>query len=64
MTVPFTGSASDINALPDDLREWVMWLQTDADPAGTLQENWRLTQENRALRAAMLEADPKPRDPE
>jgi hypothetical protein len=40
----------EINALPENVRRYIMWLETDADPAGTLQENWRLTQENAALR--------------
>lgn len=46
----WTASAEQINALPEKMRHWVMWLQTDADPAGTLRENWRLGQENAALR--------------
>jgi hypothetical protein len=43
-------SAEVINTLPEEVRRYITWLETDADPAGTIQQNWRLTQENKALR--------------
>lgn len=45
--------APRINSLPDDVRNYIMWLETDADPAGTLAWNWHLVQENRALRVLL-----------
>lgn len=50
-------SSEQINALPEKLRHWVMWLQVDADPAGTLGDNWRLHQENAALRKLLGEGN-------
>lgn len=41
----------EINALPEHVRKYVMWLETEADPAGTIRENFRLNEENAALRA-------------
>lgn len=41
----------EINALPQRLRDYIHHLETDADPAGTLRENFRLREENAALRA-------------
>lgn len=32
-------------------RDRIMWLETEADPAGTIRENYRLTQDNKALQA-------------
>lgn len=51
---------SAINGLPEPVKHYIYWLETDADPAGTLQDNWRLLQENRALRALVgeLRTDP------
>ena len=42
--------AEEVNALPEHARKYIMWLETDADPAGTVRENFRLTEENKALR--------------
>lgn len=41
------------NQLPQQVRDYIMWIETEADPAGTIRENWRLTQENRALRVLL-----------
>jgi hypothetical protein len=40
----------NINALPKPLRRYIHDLQTNVDPAGTMRENFRLRQENAALR--------------
>lgn len=42
--------AAETNALPEHVRKYIMWLETDADPAGTIRENFRLNEENAALR--------------
>lgn len=47
----WTPTTDNINALPNALRRYIHDLQTNADPAGTLRENFRLRQENAALRA-------------
>lgn len=52
-------SAAEINALPPKAREYIMWLETDADPAGTLRLNYILNQENLALRKLLEEAEGK-----
>lgn len=49
-------SAEIINALPEEVRSYIMWLETDADPAGTLGDNWHLTRENAAVRKLMEQA--------
>lgn len=41
---------AEINALPERVRKYIMGLSTDADPAGTIADNFRLTEENAALR--------------
>ena len=41
----------EINALPDRLRRYIHWLETDCDPQGTIRENFRLREENAGLRA-------------
>lgn len=46
---------AEVNALPERARRYVMWLETNADPAGTVQDNFRLTEENAALRALVAE---------
>ena len=57
--------AGEINELPERLRSWIHHLETDADPAGTLRENFVLREAVAALgakadkaeaRAAELEA--------
>ena len=52
-------SAAEINALPPKAREYIMWLETDADPAGTLRLNYILHQENLAVRKLLDEAEGK-----
>jgi hypothetical protein len=39
-----------INALPERLRKYIHHIETDADPAGTLRENFQLREENALLR--------------
>jgi hypothetical protein len=46
----WTPTTDNINALPRPLRRYIHDLQTNADPAGTLRENFRLRRENAALR--------------
>lgn len=40
----------EINALPEPLRTFVMWLETEADPAGTIRNVVLLREENAGLR--------------
>jgi hypothetical protein len=40
-----------INSLSAPLRRYIHHLETDCDPSGTLRENFRLRDENAALRA-------------
>jgi len=42
-------SSDLVNALPEDVRRYIAWIETSADPAGTIQENYRLMTENKAL---------------
>lgn len=49
--------ATEVNALPPRIKNYIMWLETEADPAGTIRENWRLSQENAALRVAIAEPE-------
>ena len=46
----WTPTAENINALPLPLRRYIRDLETNADPAGTLRENFKLRQENAELR--------------
>lgn len=41
----------EVNALPERVRRYIRWLETDCDPAGTVRENFRLREENAMLRA-------------
>ena len=52
MDIPnsWTPSEKNINALPQPLRQYILGLQMNSDPAGTLHENFWLRQENVALR--------------
>lgn len=34
--------SAEVNALPERVRRYIMWLETEADPAGTLRENFCL----------------------
>ena len=43
--------ADEVNALPERLRKYIAHLETDADPAGALRDNFRLVEENKMLRA-------------
>lgn len=42
--------AATINALPENVRSYIHWLTANGDPAWTLRDNFRLTEENKALR--------------
>jgi hypothetical protein len=43
-------TAENIDALPEPLRRYILDLQTNVDLVRTMQENFRLWQENAALR--------------
>lgn len=43
-------TAAEINKLPQRVRDYIHWLETDADPQGTIRENFRLRDENKNLR--------------
>lgn len=43
-------SPAEINALLDRVRLYIAHIETEADPAGTLAENFRLREENANLR--------------
>lgn len=53
MNVSRTPTADEINALPQHVRDYIHWLATDADPAGTLMRNYFLEQQNAQLRALL-----------
>lgn len=46
-------TADNINALPDPLRRYIHDLETMADPAGLVQENYELKAQVRAVEAMM-----------
>lgn len=52
----------EINALPEPARRYIMLLETESDPAGTIRENARLRDENEFLRTecAALARDWRP----
>lgn len=50
LELDWSPTAEHINALPDPIRRYIHDLQTNADPAGTLAENFRLRRENEMLR--------------
>ena len=52
-------SSKVVNALPFDVRQYIMWMETDADPAGTLRENYRLAMDNKALRKHITKVETK-----
>lgn len=54
---PYTLPSAEINELPEHVRKYIMWLETDADPAGTIRENFRLNEENKALRVMLERVD-------
>lgn len=47
----WTPTAAAINALPDPLRRYVMQLETHRDPQLTIQENYELRLQVRAVEA-------------
>ena len=49
--------AEEINELPERLRSWIHHLETDADPAGTLRENFVLREAAAALGAKVEKAE-------
>lgn len=49
--------ADEINELPERLRSWIHDLETNADPAGTLRENFVLRENVAALGAKVEEAE-------
>jgi hypothetical protein len=42
----------NLNALPTPLRRYIHYIHANVDPAGTMRENFRLRQENAALKRA------------
>lgn len=48
-------TSAEINALPPNLRRYVMMLETDADPAGTIRQAILVGEENNQLRALVAE---------
>lgn len=53
-------TADEVNTLPEKVRRYVMWLETNADPAHATQQNFRLTVENEGLRQLIAEANRRP----
>lgn len=56
-------TSANINALSLPIRKYIMMLETEADPAGTIRQNVLVSEENDMLRAALTEAlaaAPKP----
>lgn len=53
-TPEWAPSAETINALPEPVRRYVMWLETHRDPSHTLQELWNLRKQVRELEAMLL----------
>ena len=51
----WTPSIENINALPWPLRNYIMWLGTECDPAGTIRKNVLIKDENEALRLKIKE---------
>lgn len=49
-------TADNVNALPEPLRRYIMYLETESDPSHTLQELFALRQQVRYLEA-MLRAE-------
>lgn len=46
----WTPTPENINTLPEPLRKYIHALATDADPQGTIRENFILREENKLLR--------------
>jgi len=53
MNVSRTPTAEEIRALPQHVQDYIHWLATDANPAGTLQRNYFLEQQNAQLQALL-----------
>lgn len=49
-------TAEEVNALPERVRQYIHFLETDCDSAGTIRENWCLREENAALRQKLAGA--------
>lgn len=50
ISLDWVPTPDNINALPKPLRDFIHHLSTEADPAGTTADNYRLRQENAGLR--------------
>ena len=46
-------TCDEINALPENLRHFVMELETFANPSGIFRENMRLLYDNQALQVVI-----------
>lgn len=53
-TPEWAPTAETINALPEPVRRYIMWLETHADPQRTLQELWGLRRQVGELEAMLL----------
>ncbi len=42
-------SSAEINSLPQPIRDYIMWLETNADPGHTLQANFQLRHNQQAV---------------
>lgn len=51
----WTPTGVNIGALPEPLRRYIMYLETNADPAGMVRENVMLRDENLALHKLLEE---------
>lgn len=49
-------TAPAINALPKPLRQFIHYLETNADPAEMVRENFQLRDQIKALEIALAEA--------
>lgn len=50
-----TLTAAEINALPDRVRRYIMMLETDADPSGTIRSEMHLRDQVEALELRVIE---------
>lgn len=55
-------TAAEINALPERMRTYIRDLETQADPAGTIRENWDLRDQRDALALRVVELSQHVRD--
>lgn len=49
--------ANEINALPQRVRDYIMWIETDADPAGTIQSEYSLREQRDGLVVKIREVE-------